>query len=300
MKRQCEVRECERSESASGHWTARRARLWSAAAALFIACAGSMPEPGSAPPPESAAAAAEGSPPPAESSPQETAVAPSPDGMPPPAPGGVSAPAAAAQESVPGAASPRDTAGPPTLVDFIAIGRGDRVADLGSGVGYSIPALIAAAGPAGVVYVRRDPRGQSDLRDEEHKDEQETPSNLVVMRTSYDAPLVPAAVRLNEVTFLFEYHELVATGRDRRAFNAAVFKALVPGGTYVVADYGAPEGSGVKAAKELKRIEAGLVRKEIEAAGFTFVAAADISLRGAAVVQRGPDLGEYVLKFKRP
>lgn len=69
------------------------------------------------------------------------------------------------------------------------------------------------------------------------------------------------------------YHDLhgpFASEGTAAAFNAAVMKALNPGGLYVVIDHHAVAGSGLKGAGQLHRIDAAAVRAEIEAAGFVF------------------------------
>lgn len=45
-----------------------------------------------------------------------------------------------------------------SLMEFLGIGRGERVADLGAGAGYSVLRMAEAVGPSGVVYTRHDPR----------------------------------------------------------------------------------------------------------------------------------------------
>jgi predicted methyltransferase len=57
---------------------------------------------------------------------------------------------------------------------------------------------------------------------------------------------------------------------DMAAFNAAVFKALKPGGVYIVLDHVAAKGSPADVTDTLHRIEPSVVRREVEAAGFRF------------------------------
>ena len=54
------------------------------------------------------------------------------------------------------------------------------------------------------------------------------------------------------------------------AFNASVFKALKPGGVYIVVDHAATAGSGLTATSALHRIDPALVKGEVMAAGFAF------------------------------
>jgi predicted methyltransferase len=232
-----------------------------------------------------------------------------PEAAPPDTPGSSpneAAPLPGAPEAAPGdeppepapaqaAAEPNEEAGSEQMVEFFEIGRGDRVADLGGVFGYSLTPTRRAMGPAGVLYVRRrsappaDPAasGEGDL------------GKLVWMNTPDEAPLTPEATRLNAVTLLFAYHAVVAAGHDRRKLNGAVYRALVPGGLYIIADHAAPAGSGVAAARSENRIEDGIVRSEVQAAGFEFVEAADFVSNAISSADRTPG-GQYLLKFRKP
>jgi predicted methyltransferase len=173
------------------------------------------------------------------------------------------------------------------------------VADLGSGVGYSIERMAAAVGPSGLVYARHDPRVlvAPAVRDVAAQRAGTLPENLVVMHTPDSAPLGAATRNLDLVTLLFSYHDLVARGHDRLSFNRAVFAALGPDCHYVIAEHAAPSGSGVGAARS-GRVEEQLVRDEVAAAGFVFVEAAQLSASAS-----DPDAaahGQYLLKFRRP
>ncbi len=68
---------------------------------------------------------------------------------------------------------------------------------------------------------------------------------------------------------------------DVPAFNKAVFKALKPGGAYVVIDHSAPDGSGLAATNTTHRIDAAVVKKDMAAAGFVFAGESD-ALRNPA------------------
>lgn len=73
------------------------------------------------------------------------------------------------------------------------------------------------------------------------------------------------------------YHDLhTALIEDRGvtadAFNRAAYEALKPGGRYVIVDHRAANGSGIRDAQSLHRIDTAWVRKEVEAAGFVLTA----------------------------
>ncbi len=54
------------------------------------------------------------------------------------------------------------------------------------------------------------------------------------------------------------------------AFNKAVFKALKPGGLYIVIDHAAPDGSGIADTDTTHRIDPAVIKKDVLAAGFVF------------------------------
>jgi predicted methyltransferase len=181
----------------------------------------------------------------------------------------------------------------------VGLGRGDRIADLGPGRGYSIQPFVTAVGPFGVVYVRHDPRTLSSLPSEQRSEGAESalPSNVVRMDTPLEAPFSPEAKNLDCATLLFSYHELVAERRDLHRFNAAVFGALKPGGCYVVVEHAPRSAAEPAAAEDADRIAARVVRSEVEAVGFRFVEAADFLTLAAPA---GAETSQYVLKFQKP
>ncbi len=94
---------------------------------------------------------------------------------------------------------------------------------------------------------------------------------------------------------------------DIAAFNKAVYKALKPGGVYVVLDHSAPPGAAADVTEALHRIEPSTVRREVEAAGFKFESESSIlanpaDLRTAKVFDpaiRG-HTDQFILKFRKP
>jgi predicted methyltransferase len=119
---------------------------------------------------------------------------------------------------------------------------------------------------------------------------------------------VPAALadgRLDLVTLMFNYHDLGHLGVDRAAMNRAIFRALKPGGTYVIADHAGRPGTGISESGTLHRVEEAFLRKEVEQAGFR------LSDEGPFLrnpndprTQNTPDppqpKDEFVLKFVKP
>ena len=71
---------------------------------------------------------------------------------------------------------------------------------------------------------------------------------------------------------LWELISIGTLGVDRAAMNSAVFRALKPGGLYVIADHSGRPGTGISESGTLHRIEEAFLRKEVEAAGFKLAA----------------------------
>src|SRR5258708_23672685 len=87
--------------------------------------------------------------------------------------------------------------------------------------------------------------------------------------------LPPDVSGLDLITFFFAYHDVTYMPVDRAVMNRKMFAALKPGGFLVIADHSARAGDGTNVAKTLHRIEEGVLRQEIEAAGFKLAAEAD-------------------------
>ena len=114
-----------------------------------------------------------------------------------------------------------------------------------------------------------------------------------------------AEAGLDLVTLMFNYHDLGWMGVDRAQLNAAVFRALKPGGLYVVADHAGRPGTGISEAGTLHRIEEAFLRKEVEATGFKVVAEGNFLRNPNDPRDKNtPDppmpKDEFVLKFAKP
>jgi predicted methyltransferase len=58
--------------------------------------------------------------------------------------------------------------------------------------------------------------------------------------------------------------------------NAAVFRALKPGGVFAIVDHSAKAGTGISDVQTLHRIEETTLREEVAAAGFRLAATSDL------------------------
>ena len=165
---------------------------------------------------------------------------------------------------------------PALVLDFFGIKPGMIVGDIMAGDGYYTEILSRTVGQDGQVYCQ---------------------NTAIPLRVFADAPLtarllgnrLPNVIRLDtefedaglptnlDAALLIRfYHDFEWQKVDRGVFNALVFKSLNTGGLFGVVDHHAREGAGINEGKRLHRIEADLVRKEIEAAGFVFEAESNI------------------------
>jgi len=201
---------------------------------------------------------------------------------------------------------------PADLLAFFGIRPGMRVAELGAAGGYTTELLARVVGPKGVVYGQNnrlildrfaakpwtERLGKWELR------------NVMRVDREFDDPLPPEAHDLDAVLLILFYHDTVWMGVDRAHMNAAVFRALRPGGVYGIVDHRGRPGTGTSEVKTLHRIDEDVVRREVEAAGFRLAADADFlrnpadprdwnDAPSAAADRRGTS-DRFVLKFVKP
>lgn len=233
---------------------------------------------------------------------------------------------------------------PEQMLAFIGIRPGIVALDLSAGGGYTTELLARAIGPSGKVYGQSRPRDPNQaptprVAPEGNSNPTTTPSAAPAAPASTPRPSpvalaerdnnlrsngVPAAPivalsrpfedpvpselapeRLDLVTLMFNYHDLGHLGVDRAAMNKAVFRALRPGGLYVIADHSGRPGTGISESGTLHRIEQAFLQQEVEAAGFKLIEQGDF-LRNPNDPRDNntPDppqpKDEFVLKFMKP
>lgn len=201
---------------------------------------------------------------------------------------------------------------PGELIEFSGLVPGWKVADLIPGDGYYTRLLSKAVGPMGEVYAyvpdeltrlaNRAPAVASFIGTAGYE------NTRLVLR---NLPQFSAPTALDMVFIGQNYHSM-ASGLTLglsldAAVNAAVYRSLKPGGIYLIVDYRAQSGSGLRDAASLGRIDPDLVRREVTAAGFIFdgessilrnpsdnlsLSFRDESLRGT------PD--QFVYRFRKP
>jgi len=219
---------------------------------------------------------------------------------------------------------------PEKLLAFIGVRPGMQVLDLNAGGGYTSELLARSVGATGRVYGQsapppadaKSPAWQTDANGFRagpepartrsfaallQRGRQAQLGTLEPVVLPFESPVPDAATRkgLDLVTFMFNYHDLAHWGVDRASLNQAVFAGLKPGGTYVIADHAGRAGTGITESDTLHRVEEALVRQEVEAAGFRFVAASEIyrnpaDPRDQKSAPDGQRTDGFLLKFVKP
>ena len=211
----------------------------------------------------------------------------------------------------PPADSSRDVARKPA--ELLALGEvkpGQKVADFMMGSGYFTRILSAAVGSTGKVY------GYQAAEFIKFRAAYGTEQSAVVGDYSnvvaLNGPLSNVGLPdgLDLVLTVQNYHDLHLKpflADTAETVNKAVFKALKPGGIYLIVDHAAVAGAPLTVADTLHRIDEANVKKEVEAAGFKLVAedkmlanpadphdkrVFDASIRGKT--------DQFVLKFRKP
>lgn len=164
---------------------------------------------------------------------------------------------------------------PGRLMAFSGVKPGDKVVDLIPGSGYFTKIFSKIVGPTGRVYAIWPDEyakvAQPDPAASQRLAEQKAFRNVTVI-------LQPAAVfstpRKVDLVFTSQnYHDYPDSfmgGVDPKVFNRAVYKALKPGGVFLVVDHAAEAGAGMRDTDTLHRIDPAIVRKQVTAAGFVF------------------------------
>jgi predicted methyltransferase len=171
---------------------------------------------------------------------------------------------------------------PEKVLEFTEVKPGDVVGDYLMGTGYWTRMLAPAVGSAGKVY-----GFQSDefiAFRPAYAEEQDAVipdyDNVFKVRSSISAPAFPEPLDL--LLTVQNFHDLfidqMPEGTGTKTVKA-FYDALKPGGTLVVIDHSAPDGSGTSLTSKLHRIDRQFVIDTLTNAGFVLDGSADFYAR---------------------
>jgi predicted methyltransferase len=200
---------------------------------------------------------------------------------------------------------------PAELVAFAGLKAGDRVADIMPGGGYFTRIFSKVVGPDGRVYamvpaeiVQASAKAPDAVR---AISTQPAYANVTALTPPLAALAAPQPLDLAWTSD--NYHDLYGMfGADgTAAMDAAVFKALKPGGVFIVIDHAAKPGTSGTSPKTLHRIDPATVKAQAQAAGFKLEAESQLLANPAdphdAAIFTAPIRGhtdQFVLKFRKP
>lgn len=220
--------------------------------------------------------------------------------------------AAVADRNRPEADTKRDSGRKPAeVMAFAGVKPGDKVIELDPGPLYFTRLLSKVVGPNGRVYAYV----PSDLDALYKKARMVVPPppdplypNVVFLYEPIASVHAPEVVDLVWTSDnLHDFHDKLFGPADMAAVNAAIYRALKPGGAYLVLDHAAEAGSGLRDTETLHRIDSTTVKTEALAAGFVLEAESsvlrnpaddhtkkvfDSSVRGVT--------DQFVFRFRKP
>ena len=202
---------------------------------------------------------------------------------------------------------------PAEVIAFADLKPGDRIADFMPGNGYFTRIFSRVVGPKGHVYAFLPAQELANCAPEETAGTRALEgdrryANVQLMIDATDRFEVPE--RLDMVWTAQNYHDLhdkFMAPTDIARLNAAIFRALKPGGVFLIIDHVAAPSAGLRDTETLHRIEPDVIVSEVTAAGFR--------LEAESEVLRNPDdshllavfdpairhrTDQVVLKFRRP
>ena len=199
---------------------------------------------------------------------------------------------------------------PADMLVFAGIKPGMKVMDMIPGGGYFTRLFAKAVGPTGWVYSYQPSELDSFSKGK--------PAPVFAVAKDYTnvsvihAPIneLSAPELLDVVWTSQNYHDLhdpFFAPADTSIINKQIFKALKPGGLFIVLDHAAPKGSGLSDTNTLHRIDEAVVKKEVEAAGFKLIGESNV-LRNPKdtreIIVFDPSIrhhtDQFILKFQKP
>lgn len=190
------------------------------------------------------------------------------------------------------------------VIAFAGAKPGDQIVDFLPGSGYwtrIFSPLVGARGHVTAMWPSIAARGAE--RQKPAIDARALPN----VTTDVQAGPFPALAKPVDLFWTVQnYHDIPPAGIAQ--FNAAVFAALKPGGTYLIVDHADARGSlPISGPGNKHRIDPAVVRSQVQAAGFRFVGSSSVLANPAddhskpvfdPAIRGHTD--QFVFKFRRP
>jgi predicted methyltransferase len=190
---------------------------------------------------------------------------------------------------------------PAEFLPFTGVAPGMVVLDVSAGAGYTSQLLALSVGSNGKLFAQRPAPGDALTR---RLADHPQPNFVPVYRPLED-PVPPDAPKLDLVTLVNNYHDIVYQPIDRAKMNQRVYAALKPGGRFVIVDHSAKAGTGISVARTLHRIDRDVVVADVTQAGFVLDAEGHF-LRNPSDTREVPsgdgriNTDKFVLRFVKP
>ncbi len=194
------------------------------------------------------------------------------------------------------------------VLTFSGVKPGNVVVDYLPGAGYWTRIFTGIVGPKGHVYAVWPAAGAKYAEKSLPALQARNLANVTAQVQATNLPTSPVPVDL--FWTVQNYHDIPNNGAGEpalRAFDAAVFRMLKRGGTYVVIDHADAAGTGMRDTETLHRIDPAAVKAQVQAAGFKFVGESTV-LRNPADDHGKPvfdpairgTTDQFVYKFRKP
>jgi predicted methyltransferase len=168
---------------------------------------------------------------------------------------------------------------PAEVMAFAGFKPGMNVADIFAGGGYYSELISYVVGPGGEVLMVNNVPYEDYAKDDikaRFSNEARLPNVTRSVVESCDLQLGTGT--LDAATIVMSYHDLFYADPlggwpkiDEPHFLDQIFKALKPGGTFLIVDHAAKAGAGSSVAFELHRIDEDFAIKDITSHGFVYV-----------------------------
>lgn len=194
---------------------------------------------------------------------------------------------------------------PAEILAFANVQPGQRIADVGPGRGYYTRLFAVAVGEGGRVYGIDRPNTPERRRP--IVDVAPAYGNVGVVQDGYQGWSTPEPLDTIFISQIYHDFHLPALNLNIPTVNRDLFAALKPGGTLVIIDHAAIDGSDLSVTDSLHRIDQATLRAELESAGFVYDGESDV-LRNPADPRTANVFDEairgrtdqFVLRFRKP